>query len=112
MNQSSFNTNLQRFATWPSSILQVNIFLNYSNWNAGLLDENESDVTKEEREQLVIKLAKPSHRIIIAVEACRDWARMDMVNFVKKVDPELSRTIFVYNKFNTHLQVKIKKILN
>jgi len=70
----------------------------------GLLDENESDSTKDEREQLVIKLAKPSHRIIIAVEACRDWARMDMVNFVKKVDPELSRTIFVYNKFNTHLQ--------
>jgi len=70
----------------------------------GLLDENEADTTKDEREQLVIKLAKPAHRIIIAVEACRDWARMDMVNFVKKVDPELSRTIFVYNKFNTHLQ--------
>jgi hypothetical protein len=27
-----------------------------------------------------------------------------MINFVKKVDPELSRTTFVYTKFQTHLQ--------
>jgi hypothetical protein len=70
----------------------------------GLLDEDDSDVSKEERDSLVFNLAKPNHRIIICVEATRDWSRMEMVNFVKKVDPELSRTTFVYTKFQTHLQ--------
>ncbi len=70
----------------------------------GLLDEDDTDVSKEERDSLVLNLAKPTHRIIICVEAARDWARMEMVNFVKRVDPELSRTTFVYTKFQTHLQ--------
>jgi len=70
----------------------------------GLLEENEADSTKEDRDALVIKYAKPSHRIILSVEATKDWARLEMVNFVKRIDPELSRTVFVYTKFNSHLQ--------
>jgi len=72
----------------------------------GLLDEDldNEGVSKEDRDQLVLSLARPSHRIIIAVEATRDWSRMDIMNFVKKVDPELTRTTFVYTKFQSHLQ--------
>lgn len=70
----------------------------------GLLDEDESDVSKEDRENLVLNLCKPSHRSIICVEACRDWTRMESMNFVKKFDPELTRTTFVYTKFYSHLQ--------
>jgi hypothetical protein len=70
----------------------------------GLLDEDETDVSKEDRENLILNLCKPTHRSIICVEACRDWSRMEMMNLVKKFDPELSRTTFVYTKFQTHLQ--------
>jgi hypothetical protein len=70
----------------------------------GLLEEDEGEVSKEDRETLVLNLAKPSHRYIIAVEASREWSRMELVNIVKKVDPELTRTTFVYSKFYSHLQ--------
>lgn len=70
----------------------------------GLLNSDENGVSKEERDNLVIGLCKPSHRLVVSVEACSDWANMDMMNFVKKFDPELSRTIFVYTKFYSHLQ--------
>jgi hypothetical protein len=70
----------------------------------GLLDDDETDATKEERDSLVLQLSKPTHRLIIAVEQTRDWSSMSINNFVKKVDPELTRTTFVYTKFNTHLQ--------
>ena len=70
----------------------------------GLLDEDESEVSKEDRENLIVSLCKPSHRYIICVEATRDWSRMEMMNIVKKIDPELTRTTFVYSKFYSHLQ--------
>ncbi len=70
----------------------------------GLLDEDEGEASKEEREALILTLCKPSHRMIICVEASRDWSRMEMTNLVKKIDPELSRTTFVYTKFQAHLQ--------
>jgi len=70
----------------------------------GLLDEDEEGVSKEERETLVLNLAKPSHRAIIAVEASRDWSKQEIMNTVKKVDPELARTTFVYTKFQSQLQ--------
>jgi len=70
----------------------------------GLLEENDTDTTRDERDALVIKLTKPNHRIILCVENAKDWTRLEMVNFVKRVDPELSRTTFVYTKFQSHLQ--------
>ena len=65
---------------------------------------DEPDTTKEDREQLVVNLVKPTHRWIICVEACRDWSKMEMIQFAKKVDPELTRTALVYTKFQTMLQ--------
>eukprot|EP01118_Nematostelium_gracile_P015485 TRINITY_DN6219_c0_g1_i1.p1 TRINITY_DN6219_c0_g1~~TRINITY_DN6219_c0_g1_i1.p1 ORF type:complete len:824 (-),score=312.45 TRINITY_DN6219_c0_g1_i1:78-2549(-) len=70
----------------------------------GLLEDDDGDSSKEDRDNLVLSLAKPSHRLIVCVEQSREWTRMEMINFVKKVDPELSRTTFVYTKFQTHLQ--------
>jgi len=70
----------------------------------GLLDGDETDYSKEDRENLILNLCKQNHRMIICVEACRDWPKMEMMNLVKKFDPELSRTTFVYTKFQAHLQ--------
>jgi predicted nucleic acid-binding protein len=70
----------------------------------GLLNVEENGVSKEERDNLVLNLCKPSHRIVVSVESCADWTSMEMMNFVKKFDPELSRTIFVFSKFYSHLQ--------
>jgi len=70
----------------------------------GLLDQDERDCSKEEREQLIIRLSKPIHRWIICVEACRDWSKMEMLRFAKRIDPELSRTTFVCTKFQSLLQ--------
>eukprot|EP01114_Cavostelium_apophysatum_P012433 TRINITY_DN277_c0_g1_i1.p1 TRINITY_DN277_c0_g1~~TRINITY_DN277_c0_g1_i1.p1 ORF type:complete len:856 (+),score=372.25 TRINITY_DN277_c0_g1_i1:231-2798(+) len=70
----------------------------------GLLEEDDTDPSREERDSLVLKLAKPTHRTILCVEQAKDWSRIEMVNFVKRVDPELSRTAFVYTKFQSQLQ--------
>jgi len=69
-----------------------------------LLDQDEVRVTKDERESLVLNLARPTHRLILCTEMCKDWSKLEMFNFVKKIDPELSRTTFVYTNFYTHVQ--------
>eukprot|EP01116_Phalansterium_solitarium_P012696 TRINITY_DN2920_c0_g3_i1.p1 TRINITY_DN2920_c0_g3~~TRINITY_DN2920_c0_g3_i1.p1 ORF type:complete len:831 (+),score=329.51 TRINITY_DN2920_c0_g3_i1:129-2621(+) len=71
----------------------------------GLLDADEQGgVTRAHREALITGLARPSERFIVAVEGTREWAKMDVLNFVKKIDPELSRTAIAYTKFQSHLQ--------
>jgi len=68
----------------------------------GLLEEGEPG--REERESAVLALAKPSHRLIVAVEASRDWSSIETQSIVRKVDPDFARSTFVYSKFNSHLQ--------
>ena len=58
----------------------------------GLLEEDDSGTTKDEREGVVLSLAKPTHRLILCVESCKEWNKMDTANFIKKVDPEFTRT--------------------
>jgi hypothetical protein len=69
----------------------------------GLLDTDEIEISKDDRESLVLNLCRPSHRIVVFVEATKDWSKIEAVNFAKKFDPELSRTTFVYTNFQTYL---------
>jgi hypothetical protein len=72
--------------------------------NLTLIDTPGLDEEDFDKDQSVIHLLKPSNRLIICVEACRDGLKMDIVDFVKKVDPELTRTVFVNAKFQALLQ--------
>eukprot|EP01111_Echinosteliopsis_oligospora_P000111 TRINITY_DN1010_c1_g1_i3.p1 TRINITY_DN1010_c1_g1~~TRINITY_DN1010_c1_g1_i3.p1 ORF type:complete len:918 (-),score=330.40 TRINITY_DN1010_c1_g1_i3:58-2811(-) len=55
-------------------------------------------------DEITRKIIKPTHRLILAVENASDWDSTSMPSWVKKVDPELSRTTFVYTKFYNYLQ--------
>ncbi|KAM9991405.1 hypothetical protein ACTFIZ_004805 [Dictyostelium cf. discoideum] len=62
-------------------------------------DQNQAESTKIE--SIVSSLLRPSHRLIIAVESCsQDWKSMSMGQYLKKIDPELSRSTFVFTKFH------------
>eukprot|EP01099_Mayorella_cantabrigiensis_P000830 TRINITY_DN1356_c0_g1_i1.p1 TRINITY_DN1356_c0_g1~~TRINITY_DN1356_c0_g1_i1.p1 ORF type:complete len:728 (-),score=209.06 TRINITY_DN1356_c0_g1_i1:108-2291(-) len=70
----------------------------------GLIPEDQGDLIKTKIDQTVMNLAKPPHRLILCVEEAKDWERIEMMDFVKQLDPELSRTTFVYTKFHNQLQ--------
>eukprot|EP01133_Synstelium_polycarpum_P002548 gene2548-2919_t len=63
----------------------------------GLVADNSADQAKVDA--IVSAILRPTHRLIVAVEACGDWSTMTMLPFVKRVDPELSRSTFVFTKF-------------
>eukprot|EP01116_Phalansterium_solitarium_P008438 TRINITY_DN22350_c0_g1_i1.p1 TRINITY_DN22350_c0_g1~~TRINITY_DN22350_c0_g1_i1.p1 ORF type:complete len:681 (-),score=139.34 TRINITY_DN22350_c0_g1_i1:83-2125(-) len=69
----------------------------------GLLDPNEKDpkaqALAEAVEQEVLDLCRPAHRIIVVVEEVKDGSTSQVALSVKKVDPKLDRTVFVFNKF-------------
>ncbi|EGG22757.1 dynamin like protein [Cavenderia fasciculata] len=68
----------------------------------GLLFDGQPEQSKIEA--IVQQAVRPSHRLIVAVEASGEWAEMTMLPFVKKVDPELSRSTFVFTKFFNMIQ--------
>jgi len=70
----------------------------------GLIPEDQGDLIKATIDQVVMTLAKPPHRMILCVEEAKDWERIEMMEFVKQLDPELSRTTFVYTKFYNQVQ--------
>ncbi|KAN0039651.1 hypothetical protein ACTA71_007452 [Dictyostelium dimigraforme] len=64
----------------------------------GQQQQQQTESTKIE--SIVTSLLRPSHRLIIAVESCsQDWKSMSMGQYLKKIDPELSRSTFVFTKF-------------
>jgi len=62
------------------------------------------DEKVEKMEELVLSLVRPTHRHIVCVEPANEWAQLQMFNFVKRVDPSMTRTTLVYSKF--HLLLK------
>ncbi|EFA84098.1 dynamin like protein [Heterostelium album PN500] len=68
----------------------------------GLVAEGTADQAKIDA--IVNSILRPTHRLIVAVEACGDWSNMTMLSFVKRVDPELSRSTFVFTKFFNIIQ--------
>ncbi|GAM24162.1 hypothetical protein SAMD00019534_073370 [Acytostelium subglobosum LB1] len=68
----------------------------------GLVADGANDHAKIDA--IVSAILRPNHRLIVAVEPCGDWANMTMLPFVKRVDPELSRSTFVFTKFFNVIQ--------
>eukprot|EP01132_Coremiostelium_polycephalum_P007622 gene7622-9377_t len=68
----------------------------------GLLSDSSPE--QQKIDNIVNSIVKPNHRLIIAVESCGDWSTMTMLPFVKRVDPELSRSTFVFTKFFNIIQ--------
>ncbi len=82
----------------------------------GLLKDDEGDVTggtgggtagtasaRAELQAIAYNLLKIPERIILCVEESKDWDKLDMLDLIKQVDPEFTRTTFVYTKFHFHL---------
>ncbi|KYQ90260.1 dynamin like protein [Tieghemostelium lacteum] len=67
-----------------------------------LIDSNSQE--QQKIDNIVQSILKPNNRLIIAVENCGDWSQMSMLTFIKKVDPELSRSTFVFTKFFNQIQ--------
>ncbi|KAF2077035.1 hypothetical protein CYY_001667 [Polysphondylium violaceum] len=84
--------------------IEVKTALNLTIIDTPGLVANESAADQQKIDQIVNGILRPTHRLIIAVEACGDWSNMTMLSFVKKVDPELSRSTFVFTKFFNMIQ--------
>eukprot|EP01089_Gocevia_fonbrunei_P003433 TRINITY_DN13398_c0_g1_i1.p1 TRINITY_DN13398_c0_g1~~TRINITY_DN13398_c0_g1_i1.p1 ORF type:complete len:820 (+),score=248.00 TRINITY_DN13398_c0_g1_i1:64-2523(+) len=70
----------------------------------GLIKEDTESVSKTDVDSIVYNLVKLPHRLILCVEEAKDWDKLEMFEFIKQVDPEFSRTTFVYTKFYYQLQ--------
>ncbi|KAL6077942.1 Dynamin like protein [Balamuthia mandrillaris] len=68
------------------------------------LIKDEEDSQCGDVQAIVYNTVKYPHRLILCVEEAKDWDKLDMFEFIKQVDPEFSRTTFVYTKFYFHLQ--------
>jgi len=65
----------------------------------GLLHPTEGEGEDPEKtDDIVLALAKPANRLLVCVEEACDWALIEGIDFVNRVDPRHERTIFVFNK--------------
>lgn len=69
----------------------------------GIPDEDSPDY--DQVIDIVTNIAKVPNRILICVEEASDYSKLRMTKIIKTVDPDLSRTIFAYTKFNTQVQL-------
>lgn len=69
----------------------------------GIPDEDSPDY--EQVIDIVTNIAKSPNRLLICVEEASDFNKLRMTKIIKTVDPDLSRTIFVYTKFNSQIQL-------
>jgi len=69
----------------------------------GLHREDDAEA-KGEAQAMIYNLVKHPDRFILCVEEAKDWDKLDMLDFIKQVDPEFTRTTFVYTKLHFHLQ--------
>lgn len=69
----------------------------------GIPEENSPDY--DQIIEIVTNLARPPNRTLFCVEEASDWSKLRMLKISKTIDPDLSRTIFIYTKFNTQLQL-------
>jgi len=84
--------------------IEVKTTLNLTIIDTPGLVATEGAADQQKIDNIVNGILRPTHRLIIAVEACGDWSNMTMLSFVKKVDPELSRSTFVFTKFFNMIQ--------
>jgi len=90
------------------------IYIQYeiaNSWNMVLIDtpglfseEDYDGLTTEDIESIVQQFCRPSTRTILCVEKAGPWDQLEMLEFVKKIDPRLDRTLFVYTFFDELLR--------
>jgi hypothetical protein len=69
----------------------------------GIPEEDSADY--DAAVEAAIAIAKPTNRLLLCVEEANDWTKIRMIKILKQVDPDLSRTIFAYTKFNSQLSL-------
>lgn len=52
----------------------------------------------------MLKYAKPSHRILVFVEQCREVEQLESIELAKKLDPKLDRSYFVFTNLDSFLK--------
>eukprot|EP01114_Cavostelium_apophysatum_P002313 TRINITY_DN1204_c0_g1_i2.p1 TRINITY_DN1204_c0_g1~~TRINITY_DN1204_c0_g1_i2.p1 ORF type:complete len:686 (-),score=244.80 TRINITY_DN1204_c0_g1_i2:48-2105(-) len=70
----------------------------------GSSDKNNSEISADEIEEMVLDMCKPSNRILVFVEEVKDGGQSEMMLLAKKADPRFDRTIFVFTKFADQLK--------
>eukprot|EP01092_Planopodium_desertum_P011218 TRINITY_DN5126_c0_g2_i1.p1 TRINITY_DN5126_c0_g2~~TRINITY_DN5126_c0_g2_i1.p1 ORF type:complete len:772 (+),score=212.08 TRINITY_DN5126_c0_g2_i1:32-2347(+) len=60
--------------------------------------------TSESIDAIALDLARPVGRHILCVDECGDEEGVSTLDYIKKVDPELARTTFVFTKFHAKLR--------
>lgn len=69
----------------------------------GIPDEDSAEY--ESAVEAALAIAKPTNRLLVCVEEANDWTKIRMIKILKQVDPDLSRTLFAYTKFNSQLSL-------
>jgi hypothetical protein len=72
--------------------------------NVTLIDLPGIDDKNAKTEALALGYMKDTSRRIVVCEAAKDFANVTMLDIVKKADPDLSRTTFVFTKFHQYLR--------
>lgn len=100
----------EEFALRNLGGLNESIHIRYefrSCWNYVLIDtpglKSPGDEGQEEREEMIMEIAKPKDRTLFFIEECGEWDEMQMSQFAEKVDPNMRRTNFVFTKFQFQL---------
>jgi len=95
-----------------NTLTDVPIYVQYEYrncWNLTLIDTpglvtSAESPDYEEIQRTVVDLIQPSTRFIVCVEETNSWDKMKMMEFAKKVDQRLNRTIFAYTEFQNYLK--------
>lgn len=108
---------LAKRQTTASSVPIYLVIENKQNINVTLIDTPGLDLgaattttttdqqpSASELEETVLSLVRPAYRHIIGVEEANDWSKLTLLNFIKKVDPSLTRSTLVLTKFNQYLK--------
>ncbi len=76
-------------------------------WNVTYIDtpglKQPGEPGAAEREALIMEYAKPQDRILIFVEESKDWENVQMAQLAEKLDPKITRSVFVYSKLHFEL---------
>lgn len=85
------------------SLDPIHVQIEYKTYFNMVLIDTPALMDSEEVEEMMMKLIGQK-RHIICVEEANAWSNLKMLNFLKKIDPNMTRTTLVYTKFNVYLK--------
>eukprot|EP01097_Dermamoeba_algensis_P006159 TRINITY_DN3875_c0_g1_i2.p1 TRINITY_DN3875_c0_g1~~TRINITY_DN3875_c0_g1_i2.p1 ORF type:complete len:707 (-),score=191.30 TRINITY_DN3875_c0_g1_i2:121-2241(-) len=85
----------------------IHVVIEYANqWSVVLIDTPPISTGAEDSNTQLVKKLAASDRTIVSISQTKNWEEEKMTDFVKTIDPELNRTIFVYTHFYSWLEGK------